>query len=262
MKFLTIHLFATETSIALSRTCLTSLLCVTLIFNTHFTSAIADTDLNPFIAEYKAENNYITGGKATLSLKQNNTGSYDFVLQTKPTGILKWSGKGNIREHAILHSLNAPFESSSYRYTDKDDEDRNYYIEFNRVNQSFQVTRRTQILTHPLLAGSLDRLSVTLSILSHLKNNPEFTSLDKNIINDTKTQKIVFTNHGTEKVSTGIGKINAARIHKGRDGSNRKTIIWIAQLEDTDTIIPVKIEQFKREKLTLRLILTRFSTVE
>lgn len=262
MKFPTINLIATCKSALLHRYCLTLLLTTALVCNTTFTSAQANTGLSPFIAEYTAENDYVTGGKATLSLKQNDKGTFDFVLQTKPTGIFKWTGKGNIREQAILPTLNAPFESSSYRYTDKGDADRDYYIEFDRTNDKFQITRQSETLTHPLQAGALDRLSVTLVILNELQKSTDFTSLDVNILNGTEAQTIVFSNRGTEQIGTGLGKINALRISKEREASNRQTIIWLAQMENTDLVIPARIEQFKRGKLTMRLILTDFSLVE
>lgn len=232
------------------------------MLNTDYSVAVADTSLAPFIAEYTAENDYVTGGKATLSLKQNENSTYDFVLQTKPTGIFKWTGKGNIREHAVLPTLNEPFESISYRYTDKGDSDRSYHIDFNRTENEFTNTRQGKSLTHPLPKGSLDRLSVTLVILNQLQKSTDFVNLDVNILNGTKAAKIVFTNQGTEQVSTGLGKINALHIRKERENSNRETIIWLAQMENTDLVIPVKIEQLKRGKLTMRLILTGFSALE
>lgn len=262
MNFPTIKLITPCKPVLSYRRGVSVLLSALLIINTNFSPARANSNLQPFVAKYIAENDYVTGGKATLSLKQNDQGSYDFVLQTKPTGIFKWTGKGNIREQAVLPTLSPPFESNSYRYTDKGDSSRDYYIEFDRTNNEFQITRQAETLKQNLPSGALDRLSVTLVILNQLQKSTDFTSLDVNILNGTEAQKIVFTNQGAEQIATGIGQINALRIRKERESSNRETIIWLAQMENTDVVIPAKIEQFKRGKLTMRLILTGFSMVE
>lgn len=246
----------------MARCSLLILLSTSLLANTKFTNAFANDGLQPFVAEYTAENDYITGGKATLSLKENETGTFDFILQTKPTGIFKWTGKGNIREHAVLPTLGEPFESSIYRYTDKGNSNRDYKIEFNRTDGAFEIDRNGEALTHPLPDGALDRLSVTLVIINQLQKSKDFSTIDVNILNGTETQKIMFTNRGTEEVATGLGNINAVRIRKEREASDRETIIWLAQMEKNSQVVPVKIEQFKRGKLTMRLIITGFSVVE
>lgn len=218
--------------------------------------------LKPFIAKYVAENNYITGGKATLSLIQNDKGNFDFTLQTTPTGIFKWTGKGNIREHAELPQLTKPFESVNYTYTDRGDSDRSYKIVFDRSNSEFNFRNKGKTATHPLPASTLDRLSVTLAVMHEANQNKNFSSISVQSLDKTRTQQIIFNNSGTDQISTSLGKVSALRINKERDSSNRDTIIWLAQLDGAELFIPVKIEHFKRGKLTLRLIITSFSAVE
>lgn len=242
--------------------CLVLFACLVLFG--HWQSALAESDnpLKTFSAEYTVENDYITGGNATLSLLKNSEGSFDFVLQTLPTGIFKWTGKGNIREHAVLPNLTHPFESIRYNYTDKGDPDRNYQIDFNRNGNEFSITRGGQTAIETLKSGTLDRLSVTLVILHEIQQNTDLSTIEANILSGDQAQKIVFANQGTEIVETGLGAKEAIRIHKKRQASNRKTIIWLASVTSNGQVIPVKIEQFKRDKLTMRLILTKFTAVE
>ena len=242
--------------------CLVLLTCLALCSPWQFVLAESDSPLKTFSAEYTVENDYITGGDATLSLLENNEGLFDFVLQTLPTGIFKWTGKGNIREHAILPNLTYPFESIRYNYTDKGDSDRNYQIDFNRNGSEFSITRNSQTAIESLKPGTLDRLSVTLVILHEIQQNPDLSTIEANILSGDQAQKIVFSNEGTETVETGLGEKEAIRIHKKREASNRRTIIWLAPVTPNGQVIPVKIEQFKRDKLTMRLMLTKFSAVE
>lgn len=218
--------------------------------------------LQQFSAKYTVENDYITGGKATLSLSKNQQDNFDFILRTKPTGIFKITGKGNITEHAVLPLLSQPFEASSYSYADKGNSDRNYQINFNRDDAEFIFKTNEQSQTLAMPAGTLDRLSVTLAVLAEAQKNDRFSSVEIDALDGSRAQKITFTNHGPEQIATGLGNISALRISKDRKSSNRETIFWFAQIKDNGPTIPVKIEHFKRRKLTMRLLITDFSSIE
>ena len=103
-----------RTNIVWKSLCLTFFACFIACILWQPTFANPENALETFSAEYTVENDYVTGGKATLSLLANDQGSFDFILQTIPTGIFKWTGKGNIREHAVLPDLSHPFEASHY----------------------------------------------------------------------------------------------------------------------------------------------------
>ena len=103
---------------------------------------------------------------------------------------------------------------------------------------------------------------MTLVILYETQNNTDFSTIETNILSGNQAQKIVFTNEGKETVETGLGAKEAIRIYKKRQASNRKTTIWLASIAPDGQVVPVKIEQFKRDKLTMRLVLTNFAAVE
>ncbi len=230
--------------------------------NVGFAESTDPYTLKPFVAKYTAENDYVTGGKATLSLTKNENDSFDFILQTKPTGIFKWTGKGNITEHAVLPRLTKPFESIKYNYADKGNSDRSYQIDFDRNNANYTVTSGGKSETLALPDNTLDRLSVTLALLSEAQYNKGFSTVNVDALDNNTAQKVIFSNQGTENLVTPLGQFNALRIRKERQSSNRETIIWLAQLEKSIAFVPVKIEQYKRGKLTLRLRITSFTAVE
>ena len=218
--------------------------------------------ITPFKAEYRVENNYITGGIATLSLTPKDSGGFDFVLQSKPTGVFKWTGNGNIREHAVLPSLNSPFESTQYDYNDKGKPKRNYRVDFDREAGQFEMQRGNESNRYPLQTGVVDRLSVTLALLHKLKQDPNFESMQLQVLDGSTAETLTYSNHGIEPISTAIGKFDANRILKDRVNSNRETIIWLAEVGESNTVLPLKIEQYKRDKLTLRLIISNFTLIE
>ena len=225
-------------------------------------SAETATGISPFKAEYRVENNYITGGIATLSLTPKDSGGFDFVLQSEPTGVFKWTGNGNIREHAVLPSLNAPFESIQYAYTDKGKPQRNYRVDFDRDAGQVELQRVDESNSYPLQDGVVDRLSVTLALLHRLREDRNFESMQLQVLDGSKAETLTYSNHGIEPISTSIGKFDANRILKDRVNSNRETIIWLAEVGESNTVLPLKIEQYKRGKLTLRLIISNFTLIE
>ncbi len=236
--------------------------CICLFVPWQTTFAESDKPLKTFRAQYSVENDYITAGNATVSLLKNSEGSFDFIIQTSPRGIFKWSGKGKIREHSVLPSLAHPFESVRYSYTDKGDSDRNYQIDFDRKNNKFSTTRGTKTVVDSLEPGTLDRLSMTLLLLHEFQNNANFSTFEAKIQRRSRVQKIVFTNEGSERIDTGSWETDATRINIKREASNRKTIMWLATTTADSQVIPIKIEQFRHDKLTMRLNLTKILAVE
>ncbi len=224
--------------------------------------ATTESGLNPFRAEYNVENDYITGGVATLSLTPADGGGFNFVLQTKPTGIFKWTGNGNIREHAILPSLNPPFESVQYLYKDKGKPERDYQVNFDRDAGSFDIKKGSEASTHPLPDGVVDRLSVTLALMNKHRADRNFQTLQVQVLDGNNAETVTYSNHGEELLKTRIGDFQANRILKDRVNSNRETIIWLAEVGPANTVLPLKIEQYKRGKLTLRLIISKFALVD
>ena len=219
--------------------------------------------LKPFRAEYSVENDYITGGVATLSLTPIADGGFDFILQTKPTGIFKWTGNGHIYEHAVLTSLNPPFESIQYRYKDKGKPDRNYQVDFDREEGQFNIKKGTRITRHELPKGVVDRLSVTLELLNKLVEDRNFDTLEVQVLDGQTPETVTYKNHGQEVLSTRLGDLQASSISKVRINSSRETLIWLAELGTANTtVLPLKIEQYKRGKLSLRLIISKFSLVD
>jgi hypothetical protein len=243
---------------------ITALLVVLLLTTLPGTvRATTMSGLKPFRAEYSVENDYITGGVATLSLTPVADGGFDFILQTKPTGIFKWTGNGNIREHAVLPSLKPPFESVQYSYKDKGKPERNYQVDFDREGGQFRINKGSETTSHKLPTGVVDRLSVTLELLNKLSEDANFDTLQVQVLDGQKAETVTYKNHGQEVLNTRLGDLQASRISKVRINSSRETLIWLAELgTTTSTVLPLKIEQYKRGKLSLRLIISKFALVD
>ncbi len=241
-----------------------SILMLSWTFNSH----AVDQKITPFSASYIAENNFMKGGVAWLVLTpgQSHDG-YDLVLQTKPTGILKWSDKGRIREHAVLPTLD-PFESSSYSYANQGNKKKNISATFLRSDNTAMVTYAGKTTSVALEGQATDRLSMMLAVMIKLGVSVDFKKLEIDVLDGLEVRKMTFDNLGTETIATALGELSALRIHRSRENSSRETITWFAALphsespNNSDQMVPVKIEQYKNGKLSMRLKISDFKFIE
>jgi hypothetical protein len=207
----------------------------------------------PFEAHYTVENDYVTGGVATLSLAEDKANGYLFSFYTKPTGIFKLTRNGKIHEWSRLSSLEPPFVSSEYRYQDKGRPERSYNIRFDRGAKQFEFDRSGEVSRHSVTDGAVDRLSVTLALLEQARSNPEFEQLEILVLDGQTEERVTYSNRGRERLQTTIGEFDAIRVLKDRINSTRETIIWLAQVGEEGLVLPLQIEQYKKGKLSLRL---------
>lgn len=216
----------------------------------------------PFEAAYAVENDYVTGGIATLRLARDKADGYLFSLQSKPTGIFRLTRSGNIREQARLSSLEPPFVSTHYSYTDKGRSKRSYEISFNRDADTFEINRNGAVSEHAVESGVVDRLSVTLALLDKASTNPDFEQLEIRVLDGKTAETVTYSNRGMETIRTEIGQFDAIRVLKDRVNSTRETIIWLARVGDSKIILPLRIEQYKKGKLSLRLKINGFKLLD
>ncbi|OED43850.1 hypothetical protein AB833_02840 [Chromatiales bacterium (ex Bugula neritina AB1)] len=229
-----------------------------------FTSASANEAgrIRPFTAKYSVENDYITAGVAYLSLLPDTNNNFDLTLRTKPKGVFKLSSKGSLREQAKMPSYNEPYNSFSYSYQDKGNRKRDYTTIFLRDTKKAKLLKAGKTQTITIDEPVTDRLSTMLVVMNELQQNNSFSAIDVQVLEHAKMRTMTFTNRGKETIKTAAGRFQAVRIHRGSPNSNRETVSWFAALPDKAALAPVRIEQFKNGKLTLRLELLEFSTVD
>jgi len=224
-------------TLAKCRLLLVLLTVFSALLNVTFAQA---STLKTFEANYAVENDYITGGIATLRLAAKKDSGYLFSLRTKPTGIFRLTRNGKILEQSQLDNLDPPFISSRYDYVDKGRSKRSYHIEFDRDDGSYHFNRNGSSSTHPLEPQAIDRLSVTLALLHETRSNPDFKTLDVEVVDEQKTEPVTYSNQGSALIRTSIGEFNAIQVTKKRRNSTRETIIWLAEIDQTGIVLPLK----------------------
>lgn len=209
-----------------------------------------------FSVDYILENDFVTAGEAVFKLARQ-ADHYQLLLETKPTGMFRFSKKGKIREIAELPSLTAPFLSSKYTYTNFGDKDRSYTSTYNRQTGEAIIARNGNTKNVAMDKDAVDRLSMTLAIMQQLREQPHIESFSVNAIDTNGVEAFHFVSRGQEQLQTDIGNFTTTRVERKR--SDRNTITWFATIGPDEIPMPVQIEQYKRGKLTVRLRITRFS---
>jgi len=82
-----------------------------------------------------------------------------------------------------------------------------------------------------------------------------FEQAQLQVFDNGRVKSMLFTNEGVEQVDTRMGPLETVRVRShAADGGTRHTTTWFAPALD---YVPIKIEQYKRNKLVARLKLTR-----
>ncbi len=216
-------------------------------------------DFAPFEVEYEVGNNMISAGSAKLQLAKQGD-EWVYSLKTTPTGVFKLTGKGKIQEISVFSATTAndKLELKPQRYTYRQDKEARRSVDawFDWDDNQLTYKRRGEEFTESFSDPVLDRLSVTLTVMDELKKS-NFDSAQLQVFDNGRVKTMLFSNEGTEKVDTRMGPLDTIKVKSNSaGGATRHTITWFAPALD---YVPVKIEQYKRDKLVARLKLTKLS---
>ncbi len=215
------------------------------------------SNFSPFEVEYDVGNNMISAGSATLRLAQQGD-EWIYSLKTKPTGVFKLTGKGKIQEVSVFSVANSTdtLNLQPQRYTYRQDEEARRSVDawFDWNDNELTYKRRGKEVTEAFSDPLLDRLSVTLTVMDALRSD-SFAQSELKVFDNGRVKTMLFSNEGEEEVPTKMGSLKTIRVKSNAVGStSRHTMTWFAPELD---YVPVKIEQYKRDKLVARLTLTK-----
>jgi len=240
-------------------------LCNQLVYCTLATSLVAipgfataqPADFTPFEVEYDVGNNMISAGSATLQLAKQGD-EWIYSLKTTPTGVFKLTGKGRIQEVSVfsVSETTDKLQLNPQKYTYRQDKETRRSVDAWFDKNQLTYKRRGEEFTESFSDPVLDRLSVTLTVMDELKKN-NFEKATLQVFDNGKVKTMLFANEGSETVDTRMGPLETVRVRSNAvGGATRHTTTWFAPALD---FVPVKIEQYKRDKLVARLTLTRLS---
>ena len=222
------------------------------------------THAQSFEIKYSASNDHVSAGSAYWTLTQEES-AWTMRLTTAPNRLARVAGVRKFVETAVLASPEPPFKAISFNHTNSKRKSKNFSATVNKDRNKIVVERPDQTLVVPINEGTIiDRLSVTLTVAAELETNPQFETLSYKVLDKHGARDMVFNNLGIEKVKFKKRVIEAYIVESRRPGSSRTTRTWFSAIDDSAAngrLLPIKIEQYKKAKLVLRLTLSKFKAL-
>ena len=226
------------------------LLLAWLFSQTALAEPIKPVDLPPaFSASYELIKNGLPVAETNYRFEKNKN-SAEFTSNTELTGIAAWFSDEQANERSQLQLTKQQVQITHYHYqqTGKDARtiesqfDQTAMIVTTKVNQ--QAESKTSFTTQ-----TWDKLSMLLALMSHAAANEqklEISTLDKTEIRQYQLTRIAEQEIELDE-DVWVKTIRWESLYK-----NRKTVFF---LDPTRHFIPLKIEQFKRDKRRATLLL-------
>lgn len=223
--------------------------------------SIQPGDLTAFEVEFEVGNNLITAGTASLLLEKKSD-LWHYSLTTKPRGVFKLAGKGNISEVSTFKEVtdgdSTELQPQTYRFRQDKERRREVDAAFDWNAKTIDHTYRGKTVTESFTDPVLDRLTVTLLIMNAMRH--DFTNAELPIFDTGRIKAVEFVFTGPETLTTRLGDMETVRvINRNATGGSRETTTWFAPSLD---YLPVKIEHRKRGELVARLSLIRVKNTD
>lgn len=223
-----------------------------LLFFAATTAFAADVPLQPFHADYQVLRDGKELGHATLALQPAGDGTWEFSNQTQGTkGMASMLGLDVVEKSTFRWRDGLP-EGLHYSYVQQSAiKSRQRSTDFDWNSRQAHSRDGKHDYIAPLQSGAIDRNLVTVALMSALKSGAhdlDFRVADKDQLSDQH-----YVVGGREILALPAGKIEAVRVDRQRENSQRTTTSWFAPQRG---FLPVQIEQVEKngETITLRLV--------
>lgn len=205
-------------------------------------------ELKPFEAVYTVKKLGVSLGKAYFTLKDLGNNRWEYSSYIKPSGMASLFSSDRIRESSIIEVANNQFAPINYTYVHTGDNEEKATVAFDWQNKTAQVVYNGKLSNHSLLGGEQDHYSLVLNLMKMAATG--VASKTMTVINkDIKSYN--YASKSLEQVKTPIQKFSAIKIVQ-TGGSSRSLHYW---LSPEANFVPVKIEQHKRGKKKLEMVL-------
>lgn len=223
------------------------------------TTRTLETPLVPFSATYSVGNNSVQAGNARVVLEQRSENEWAYSLNTKPTGLFKLAGKGYVSETSNFTIVNKNNQSilqpNTYKYRQDNEKKRAVDATFNWGQRQLYFSRGEENKQTAISTETLDRMTMTLTMMSTL--NEDFDSTTLEVFDGGRIKQLQLLNEGTEILSTRLGTLDTVRVKTSNiESSRRVTLTWFAPALNN---LPVRIEQHKEGKLVARLSVSEYA---
>ncbi len=205
--------------------------------------------------KYEIEWNGIGLGVGTISLTQEPDGCYLFTSTTDPIALVRWT-YGSPREQSRFCISEGQLLPQQFEYSIEKRSKEGFRLDFDWSAKQVRTLKGGVLTQRDVPLPSYDRFlireAVRLWVIQQQAGNApaeaEFTMVD-----DDRIKAYRFAVIGAETIDTPTGKIDTIRVDR-TDSAKRPSHYWLAPSLD---YVPVKIEQLKKDKVELRMLLVK-----
>ncbi len=234
----------------------TSILAALLMLvATNAFAAAADALLTERSNQYEIEWNGIGLGVGTISLAREADGCYLFTSTTDPIALVRWT-YGSPREQSRFCVENGQLLAQQFEYSIKKRSKEGFRLDFDWTAKQVRTLKDGEMTQRDVPQPAYDRFLIREAVRLWVIRNQageapaeaEFTMVD-----DDRIKTYRFAVIGAETIDTPIGKIDTIRVDR-TDSAKRPSHYWMAPSLD---YVPVKIEQLRKDKVELRMLLVK-----
>jgi hypothetical protein len=194
-----------------------------------------------YSAEYEVEYKGRRVARAEFSVTEDSAGQFVFNSTTQARGVWRLASPGPAIEWSRFRLDGNAIVPSSFRYEDgsRKGED-NYTLEFDASGGNVLINGPNGASSLPFEAGLLDRGSLQVALmydLSACRLPGPYRYVDDDGVTEYHYERLEDMSAATE-----IGTLDTIRFSQQRDGSSRRTILWLAP---ELSYLPVRMEQIR-----------------
>jgi hypothetical protein len=214
-----------------------------------------DDGVAEYRAEYDVEHNGNRVATAAFSVTAAEAGRYDFASSTKARLILRLAAPKPVTENSRFEIDAGRLVPLSFAYEDgsRKGED-NYSVAFDPAAGEIRINSSAGPRILPFEADVLDRGSLQVALMRDLascRHPGPYRYTDDEAVKTYEYERLDDRN-----ATTAIGDVRTVRFAQQRDGSSRRTILWLAP---DYHYVPVRIEQMDDGEIETVFIIDKLS---
>lgn len=204
----------------------------------------AEADLAPFLAHYRAEWKSISVGTSDLDLRRDGEagpGRYIYTWRISAHGIFRLVYSHDVIQTSWFTATHGHIRPDKYR---AEDGSSSVEVHFDWPHGRARGQAQSKPLDLKLEDGTQDVMSIQAEVMLGLRNG----TLPKTflIIDKDQPKEFLYTQEGSEKIATALGKIDTQVVTSQRAGGDRILRMWFAP---SLGYVPVQAERTRNGKL-------------
>jgi hypothetical protein len=212
-------------------------------------------DMAPYEAVYRVEFKGAYVADATFKLHQETADRYVFTSKTRARGLAKWFRREKPSEESVFAIVDGQITPQSYWFKDgtkKGTRDSRVSFDWEQGLATSAYEQETVSLT--LDQPVLDRITLQLQVMHELQQGVSPTSYLLAYRNQLR--RYDYSSEGQSPIQTRAGEFNAVGYAQQRQGSSRRTVLWMVPELG---FLPVHMEQQRKGKTQLTFSLIKVS---